>query len=155
MNGTLVIGVGSSLAGDDAIGWHVATRLAAHPLLPRDVEVVQNGTDLLRLHDRLMGRRRIIIVDALLEDGPCGRLVRFDDLTELEHRAGSVHHLSPAHALRLLRGAYPEIRSIPVVFLGVTVANLQTGPGLSTGLAERLDAIVGGVLGAVADDDDG
>jgi hydrogenase maturation protease len=138
---TLVLGLGSTLAGDDAIGRHLAERLSARADRLPDTEVAEAGTDLLRLADLLRGRGRVFLLDALLDDGPCGRVLAFDDLDELDDRPGSVHHLSPVHALRLLRAVHPELRDVPVTFLCVTVRNVRIQHGLSADLEMRLDEI--------------
>ncbi len=150
MSGTLVVGLGSALAGDDGVGWHVAARLADHPRLPPDTDVIQGGTDLLRLQDRLMECQRLVVVDALLDGGPCGRVLALHDLAGLDDRAGSVHHLSPAHALQLLRSVHPDLRNTPVTFVCVTVGNVRIQPTLSPALTERLDAVVDEVIQTVA-----
>ncbi|MFW6206002.1 MAG: hydrogenase maturation protease [Gemmatimonadota bacterium] len=146
---TLVAGLGNPLAGDDAVGWHVADRLARGPERLPDTEVVQAGTDLLRLADRLRGRRRVFLVDALLDEGPCGRVVVFHDLDDLDDHAGSVHHLSPAHALQMLRSVYPEIRDVPVTFLCVTIHDVCIQHGLSPELQARMDHVVTEVLARI------
>ena len=68
MKPLLVIGLGNPLMGDEGVGCHVADRLAADPRLPEHVEVISGGTDLLRYADRMEGRGRVVIVDAI-QDG--------------------------------------------------------------------------------------
>lgn len=149
MKGPLVVGLGNPLAGDDGIGWHVAERLREHPLLPDGVDVLQT-TDLLRLSDTLLDRPLVVLVDALLDDGPCGRFLPIEDLDSLETRAGSVHHLPPGQAIGLLRGLHPELRAVPIILLGVTVQRVCIEHGLSRELALHLDGIATGTLELLA-----
>lgn len=145
MKHPLVIGLGNPLAGDDGIGWHLAERLRDDPRLPAHTDVLQ-GADLLRLEDELADRPLVVLLDALLDDGEPGRVLRFDELEGLDDHGGSVHHLPPAQALRLLRCLYPALRSVPVLFLGVTIHDVKMGTGLSPSLHDRVAPILEEVL---------
>jgi hydrogenase maturation protease len=144
----LVLGLGNPLMGDDGIGAHLTRRLRAHPRLPPDTDVLECGTDLLRLSHELTGRAWVILVDALLDPSAPGALHRFDgDLAELDERAEGAHCLSPVQALRLLRCVHPALRSVPVTFLGIAVGDARISHALSPALAARLDALVEEVIG--------
>jgi hydrogenase maturation protease len=143
----LVIGLGNPHAGDDAVGLHLARRLRDHPALPATAEVIDGGTDLLRLEEEMERREHVFLVDALLEEGEPGRLLRFDgDLHELDDHGGSAHHLSPVQALGLLRCLYPTLRDVPITFLGVTITGVVISPVLSAALGGRLEGLVDELL---------
>lgn len=146
MKPPLIVGLGNPLAGDDGVGWQLAGLLRQHPALPAEVEVVQTY-DLLTHEEELEDRSLVLLVDALLDDGPCGRLIPIEDFSALETRTGSVHHLPPAQAIALLRGLYEEIRQVPIVLLGVTVQGARLDHGLSAPLTARLDDLAGEILG--------
>jgi hydrogenase maturation protease len=74
----LVIGLGNALAGDDGVGSHIMRRLSQDERLPGDVDVLEGGTDLLRLAHELEGRPRVVLVDALLHPGEPGTPLQFD-----------------------------------------------------------------------------
>jgi hydrogenase maturation protease len=74
----LVIGLGNGLAGDDGVGSHIMRRLSQDERLPGDVDVLEGGTDLLRLAHELEGRPRVVLVDALLHPGEPGTPLQFD-----------------------------------------------------------------------------
>lgn len=148
MKDPLVVGLGNPLAGDDGIGWHLAERLREDPRLPAHTDVLQ-GADLLRLEEELLDRPLVVLVDALLDDGESGRVLRFDEMEGLDD-SGSVHHLPPAQALRLLRCLYPALRAVPVLFLGITVHDVKMGTGLSPALHDRLEPILDDVLSELA-----
>ncbi len=63
--GTLVLGVGSLLRGDDAAGVLAVQRLQARPDLPPGVTVIDGGTAGLGLIPLLPGYRRVVLVDAV------------------------------------------------------------------------------------------
>lgn len=148
MKSPLLVGIGNPLAGDDGIGWHVAERLRTGGSEASGWDILQ-ATDLLRLQDTLESRPALVLVDAILDDGPCGQVIRFSDLAELEERGVSVHHLPPAQALRMLQCLYPAIRDVPVTFLGIAVGNVEVHHSLSPALARRLHTIVAQVREAL------
>lgn len=142
MTPLLLIGLGNPLAGDDGVGCELARRLRPDPRLPPDVEVLEGGTDLLRLAPRLRGRTHVVLVDAILDPGPPGRLLLFEgELRELDDRGASVHHLPPVQALRLLRFVDPAIHDVPITFAGVTVAGARISHRISPALEDRLPAL--------------
>lgn len=151
--GTLVIGLGNPLAGDDGIGWHVADTLAGDAQLPDDVEVVCGGTDLLRVEDRMAGRARVVVLDALLDEGPAGRMRTFGpdpaDLQSLVEAQGHAHHLSAAQALVLLRSVTGTLAGVDVVLIGIAVGGAAAEPALSPELATKVPGLVSGVLDTI------
>jgi hydrogenase maturation protease len=143
----LVIGLGNPLAGDDGIGWHIAERLREEPRLPPGTAVLQ-GTDLLRLADDLARSSAVFLIDALLDPGEPGRL-HVLPVDALDTRDASAHLLSPARAIRLLRGADRRFRDLPVSVLGITIAEVRVGEGLSRPLRDRFPAIIDAIIDAV------
>src|ERR1039458_2331996 len=61
----LVLGLGNPLMGDDGAGARVAEMLAADSAVTDRAEVFAAGTDLLRSMERIDGRERVILVDAV------------------------------------------------------------------------------------------
>jgi hydrogenase maturation protease len=141
-----VIGLGNPLAGDDGIGCRVAEALARDPTVPAGVEVVCGGTDLLRLDDRMAGRAHVIVLDALLDDGPPGQLRTFGpnpaDLRTLVHAQGHAHHLSAAQSIALLQSVSGTLEGTDVVLLGITVRRAAAACDLSPELAAALPRLV-------------
>jgi hydrogenase maturation protease len=102
----VVIGVGSALRGDDAVGLLVVRRLAA------EVAVLESDGDPAALLDAWRGAELAIVIDAARSGAPAGTIRRFDAAAEpLPARlsAGSTHGLGLAHAVELARalGALP------------------------------------------------
>ena len=74
---TLILGVGSPLMGDDAVGVIAIQRLREHPALPPGVDVVDGGTDGLGLIPLMEQYGRVILVDAVPMGLPAGSIRRF------------------------------------------------------------------------------
>jgi hydrogenase maturation protease len=149
----LVVGLGNPLAGDDGIGYRMAEALSQDLTLPDGVEVECGGTDLLRLEDRMANRAHVIVLDALLDDGPPGRLRMFGpepaDLCALVETQGHAHHLSAAQAILLLRSVTGTLAGTSVVLLGITVRGTVASPELSPDLAARLPRLVRDALDTI------
>lgn len=147
MKPTLVIGLGNPLAGDDAVGCHVAESLGRDVRLPPGVEVLCGGTDLLRCLPAMQGREHIVLVDAALDDAPGGTIqVHRDCLTGLDDHQPHAHHLSPVQTMDLIRRHAPEIGATRTTLVAVPVPAVHIGLGLSSLVAARLPAIVDAVL---------
>jgi len=83
---TLIVGIGSTILGDDGVGVHIARRLMADSL-PKNVDVVELGTAGLTLLEYLEGYDRLVLLDAILSGAPPGTI---HELTS-EEVARTVH----------------------------------------------------------------
>ncbi len=107
---TLVAAFGNVLRGDDGFGIEVLRQLAATPL-PASVELMEVGTGGIRLAQELLGGYdRLIVVDAMNEQGVPGTLyVRLvEDIAVA--REIDMHLAIPSRALMVARalGALPS-----------------------------------------------
>lgn len=144
---TLVVGLGGSLAGDDAIGLILARELAADPRLPGQVEVLEGGADLLRLGPALVERCRVVLVDAIAAyAGETEPLVREHPLTGIDQRQGHAHQLSAVQALDLLRLLEPGLARVRFTWFLVPVHAVGPSSELSPDLAARLPHLVDSLL---------
>jgi len=119
----LVVGVGSLLRTDDAVGRAVADRLEALRL--QDVEVASVHQLTPELAPDLAGRRLVVIVDAAVDvDTVSVRPIELDGSGEL-----MTHHLGPAGLLSFAAdlGWRPE-RAVAV---RIPVRDLRVGTHLS------------------------
>jgi hydrogenase maturation protease len=143
MKPQLVIGLGNPLMGDDGVGCAVAERLADDPRLPESVDVMNAGTDLLRCAGRLDARRRVVIVDAVEDNGVPGDVILLDEEdAELDLCQQHAHLLSTVEAIRLLK----MTSGASFLLLGVTISRVTMEPSLSPAVAARLPAILSRVL---------
>jgi len=71
MSGTLVLGIGNLLMGDEGVGVHAAGALA-HEAWPDTVTVVDGGTGGFHLLDYLRRYDPIVLIDATADGQPAG-----------------------------------------------------------------------------------
>ena len=149
MKASLVIGLGNPLMGDEGIGWHVIEQLRRDPRLPQDTDLLWGGTDLLACAAQMEGRRRILLVDALLDAAPVGSVTVFENgnrLRGLEDRQEHVHHLSVTQALQLLHLASPSLGKVQFRLIAVSIHSVRVQPELSPALAAEMHHILNRVL---------
>lgn len=129
-----VVGIGSPLRGDDAVGLRVAERLQGRA----DVEVVFNHGDPFGIVDVFSAHPRVIVVDATRGAGPPGTVsvIATDDdrlpvkVGASSHGFGAVESFDLAVAL----GTVPE----RVVFVGVEAESFE-GEALTPAVAAAVD----------------
>jgi hydrogenase maturation protease len=144
--GTLIIGLGNLLRGDDGVGVHVAQALAEVPL-PQDVEVVEGGTRGLELVNLMEGWPRVILVDAADVGQAPGEFVRFE--FDEVHLVGDDQHLSIHSAgLRdaLLLAQVLNVLPDEVIIYGVQPARLDWDDSLSPVVEALIPRLVGSIL---------
>ena len=137
----LVLGLGNILLMDEGIGVHVAQKLMDMPL-PADVEVMDGGTLGLNLIYYLEGRKKVIVIDAVLTDAPPGTLYRFTD-RDLEEQTGSLvsaHDVNFVHVLK--NAAFIGIKPEEVVFIGIKPDEIAEGLGLTPVIEEKIPRII-------------
>ncbi|MGP8245638.1 MAG: hydrogenase maturation protease [Bryobacteraceae bacterium] len=143
MKPVLAIGLGNPLMGDDGVGWVVAERLANDARLPGCAEVMCGGSDLLRHADRMEGRSRVVVIDAIEDDKEPGSVLMFEGgRFGLVERQEHAHHLSAVQAIGLLE----TIASVRCTLLGICISSAAIGTGLSPVLEARMPAILNRVL---------
>jgi hydrogenase maturation protease len=142
----LLLGLGNSLAGDDGIGSRIAAALAVDPRLPATVEVLQAGSDLLRLEPQMKGRRHIVLLDAMLAPEDVGTVMFRSDASQLDDRQGHAHHLSAVQAMTLLRTVVPALSSVQCTWITIGVADTRISHELSPALAEQVPNILEQIL---------
>jgi len=146
----LVIGLGNPLMGDEGVALHLLGALRQDPRLPEDVEVLWGGVDLLACADKMIGRTRVTLLDALLDPSQPGTLCIFDgDFSALETRQPSAHQLSAVGAIELLRIAEPSLRDARFKLLAVAVSSAEVRTEISPALAEKLPQLLDQVLKAL------
>jgi hydrogenase maturation protease len=143
---TLLVGLGNPLRGDDGVGVAVARRFDARRAASWDVDVDECAAGGLRLAERLVGRRRAIVVDALAPGDAEPGVVRRLAVAEAARaaHATSTHDADLATALAALAYAGEAVPE-EIVIVGVGVA-------LTDGFAERLSPVVDAAADALVDD---
>jgi hydrogenase maturation protease len=137
----VVVGLGSLLKSDDAIGVLALRHLEQDPNFPADVSLVEGGTKGLELLPYIAGAARLLVLDGVDVHAAPGTVVRLrgEELRSLPG-SGSAHELALADlllALRMLGTEPPE-----VVLLGVQPATTELGTSLSTAVQAALPALI-------------
>lgn len=135
----LVIGLGNPDRGDDAVGLHVARRLAAWAL--PGVTVIEADGDALALMDRWAGAARVVLVDAAAPMSQPGRVHRLDPMRqELPHEItlGSTHAFGLTEAVELARalGRLPGWMAIYAIEAGGFVPGASLTPAVAGAVDE-------------------
>jgi hydrogenase maturation protease len=138
----LVLGLGNLVHCDDGAGVRAIEALQTDPRVPRDVELLDGGTQGLALLPHISGVGRLMVLDAIDAALPTGTLMRFEgDAFQGLPGKPIVHQLGFADlmvALRLL-GKYPG----EIVVLGVQPGSTDWG----TELTPRVRLAIPGLIG--------
>ena len=150
----VVLGVGNVLMSDEGAGVRCVEWLEAHAALPPGVIAIDGGTSTNELLEALEGLDLLIIVDAVVSDGPPGSLVRLegDRIPQAFSNKLSPHQ----HGINDLLAALQLIGRAPrrVVLFGVTPRRIELGLELSAEVAAALPVLAARVvaeLGGAAD----
>lgn len=142
--GTVVIGLGNPLVGDDGLGLAALEQLRARGT-DREVELVDGGTWGLSLLPVIESAARVLLLDAIDADGPPGTLhiLRRAELPRYLATRISPHEvdLQDVLALAELRGTLPQ----ETVAIGLQPGRVETGCELSEAVRTRLDDLVAAV----------
>jgi len=145
MPGTVVIGLGSPLMGDDGVGLVALARLRDDWRLD-GVELVDGGTWGLSLLPAIEDADRLVLVDAIAAHGAPGDLhiLQRDRLPIYLSRKLSPHQVDMRDALAVAewRGHLPA----DVVAIGVQPEIVELGTELSAVVAAKIDVIVRAVV---------
>ena len=142
----LVVGLGSPIMSDDAIGLMVAQRIEDMHL--DRVETRQEAVGGLDIIPVLWGYRHAIIVDAIkTEQYEPGTIMIFDpEDFEPTITNASAHDINLATAMAIGRDMEPEQMPVSVRFVAIEVEDLQT---MREGLTEKVEAALDQAVNAV------
>lgn len=136
-----VVGMGSRLCGDDAIGVTIIDEL--RKLDDGRLELVEGGLDALGLLDRLNQRENVIIVDATrmgLEPGEIRSFTREEVRLVVSEDHLSLHGIGLTEALQLgeSMGLLPE----KLKFIGIQPLSVNVGSELSEPVRASIEPII-------------
>jgi len=147
--GTVVIGLGNPLMGDDGLGLAALATLRARGV-DDDVGLVDGGTWGLALLPEIESAARVLLLDAIDTGSPAGTLhvLHRTDLPRYLKTRVSPHEvdLHDVLALAELRGTLPA----ETVAIGLQPGRVAVGCELSEPVQERLDDLVDAVLQQLA-----
>lgn len=138
--GTLVLGIGNVLLGDEGVGVEVARRLLAEPL-PPGVEVIDGGTGSFVLLEPMRRAGRVVLVDAALDATPPGTVRRLTPRFSRDYpRSLTAHDIG----LKDLLDAFHLLGNPPEVVLFAVSVRPPGEP--SIGLGPEVAAAVPGLV---------
>ncbi len=141
----LVVGYGSTLRGDDAVGWRAAELLGADPRLP-GVEVLARQQLTPELAEDLSRAALVVLVDAREQPGAAGA-VSVGRVAPARGRAPWSHRLDPAALLALCAELYGP--PPPVFLVSVGAASFGAGEPLSPPVRRALPEVADAVAGII------
>jgi hydrogenase maturation protease len=139
---TLVLGVGSSILTDDAVGLVVAARLRDRLQGLEDVDFAFNEEAGFSLLEEALGYDRLVVIDSILTGSEPGAITRLDlkDLGRTIH-CNSPHGLNLATVMELGRQQGMDVPDEVIIFAIEAVDVLTFGEHLTPELAARVDAV--------------
>ncbi|MGE4263247.1 MAG: HyaD/HybD family hydrogenase maturation endopeptidase [Desulfovibrio sp.] len=145
-NRILVLGVGNILFTDEGIGVRAVDELIRLYDFSDNVTLMDGGTLGTRLMDPIMNCDQLIVIDAVLGDGPAGSIYRLtgDDLRKSLAFKDSMHQTDLVDTLIMCEivGTRPE-----AVIIGMEPHDYHTmALELSPAAKERQEALMGFVL---------
>src|SRR5664280_2516519 len=118
----LVLGIGNVLMGDEGVGVHVVRHLETVGV-PEGVELLDGGTGSFLLLDPMQRARRIILIDATLDNEPPGTVRRLTPSFSSDYpRTLTAHDIGLKD---LLDTFYLLGHPVDVVLFAISIASLQ------------------------------
>jgi hydrogenase maturation protease len=137
----LVVCVGNSLVGDDAVGCAVHDLLDKEGL-PEGVRLHLLGIGGISLLDCIAGEKLLIVVDAVQFGAAPGtvHVLEWDDLPQARAGAASAHDIGLREAIALGRILLPEIMPQKVLLVGIEGVCFDTiGSGMTSEVASAVE----------------
>jgi hydrogenase maturation protease len=149
----LVVGFGSPLAGDDAVGPATIDLLRAAGI-PPDCRAEEGGCDGLVLAGLWEGEPEVWLVDSLARGARPGTVHRLthDEILGLPQRHGGAHQLSLPETLRCLGIAFPHMAGVRYRLWGVEPGRLGPRAGLTFGVSAAARQVAAEIRHAVAEE---
>ncbi|MFY9464703.1 MAG: hydrogenase maturation protease [Sediminibacterium sp.] len=143
--GTLVMGIGNYLMGDEGIGVHVANRLEKSMLLPEGVSVLDGGTGGFHLLEYFERYDHIILIDATLDSHVTGTIRKIKPRFATDFPpAMSTHDIGLkdlVSALQIL-GKMPEIDLFVVSIATIQQQGIELTPEIEAVVPNVIDEIL-------------
>ena len=143
----LVIGLGSPIMTDDAIGLEVVEEIESMGL--EGIEVREEAIGGLDIIPQLWGYKHVIIVDAIMTGAYEPGTVMFFNPDDFEETIGdaSAHDINLATAMRIGRDMEPEMMPDEVCFVAIEAEDIGTvHEGMTPKLVEAKPSAVKAVL---------
>jgi hydrogenase maturation protease len=140
--GTLVVGLGNPLMGDDGVGIAAMERLGEQYEIPEGVQLIDGGTWGMNLLPVLESAGNIIFLDAIRIGGEPGTIVELeqDQLPRMLSHKMSPHQidLREVLALAMLRGNLPN----QLAAIGVEPERVEMRMDMTASVTSAIDEMV-------------
>jgi len=146
------VGVGNILLGDEGVGIHVIRELQKLKL-PENVELLDIGVASFPLLSYMVGKKKVIIVDAVKAGGKAGDIYRLfpEQIEKKEGNFLSLHEMGIANILAIFQ---QEIMPEKIVIIGVEPGKIKWGMELSPPVKEKLPQLIDCILQEVKVEED-
>jgi hydrogenase maturation protease len=140
--GTVVLGVGSPLMGDDGLGVDVVERLRTGWEGDSGLALLDGGTWGMRVLPFIETAQRLLIVDAIKNGGAPGDVVRLDgdEIPRHLRQKLSPHQIELGEVLAVaeLRGNFPS----EAIAMGIEPARIELMDGLSPTVEQSVPTLI-------------
>jgi hydrogenase maturation protease len=148
----VIVCVGNSLAGDDAVGCAVHAALAARPL-PPGVKLRLLGLAGIALLDELAGETCLVVIDAVQWGAPPGtvHVLTWEQIPAASGAAVSLHGLGIRETIAIGRMLYPETMPQHIFLVGIEgICFDRLGQAMSPEVAGAVSQAAAQVLKLIA-----
>jgi len=137
----IIIGVGNTYRGDDALVIVVARQLSGR--VPDDVAVHENFGEVAGMMELFEGAESVILVDAVSSGSEAGKVLRFDASRE-EIPADCFRYSTHAFSIPEAVGLARALGQLPrnVIIYGIEGKQFETGEGLSPEVEKALPELM-------------
>lgn len=153
MNGRILIGgLGSMVMGDDGVGPRIIALLEERYLFPESVDLMDIGTPGLGLMSYLIGYEKVVLIDAVHDEGEPGS-VRVYTREEILSKplANRVSPHDPAVAETLLTADMLGQPITDVWLIGVIPEDCSLNTEMTQTMSSKIDGIVTFVVSTLQD----
>jgi hydrogenase maturation protease len=147
----LVLGLGNVLLEDEGLGIHALNMLRQRYAFPPEIEFLDGGTSGMALIDKISGRERLLVLDAVQTGDPPGTLVKLSDQDVPVYFGLKVtfHQLGLADVLASLELSGERPGHVTVI--GLVPNSLELSLDLSDPISSRLDDLIEAVVGELVE----
>lgn len=141
----LILGIGNILQKDDGIGSHIISYiLETCKSIPENIEVIDGGTAGFDLIPLMIGRDKIIIIDALKTNAPAGSIYKFTpDYIKQSKQTYSLHDAGLKTIIDSLKlmGDNPNIEIIGIVPEDINTLDIGISDSIKKSIPEAVKQI--------------